>query len=205
MAGGKADAAQRIGPLRRLGGVAQGQVDRWFVAERSRRPGGGGGAPRGAPAAGIGFGQGRHVGQGSAFAQQSRQDGMGQPARPALGQRQCRRDDGVRWGAEEKVPGQPDAQRHASAGVGRQRPGRRRIDQRVKVDQPAQHPAGKAPCQRAVVGPVDAVEGVGERAVERLALRQHRRQQAQRRASGGCAGRINGGQGRSRGQVIGRA
>ena len=104
------------------------------------------------------------------------------------------------------MPGEADAQRHPRAGVVGQRAcavaesisASRSISQRST-------PAGEAPRQRPVVGAVDPVEGVGERAVEGLALREHRGQQAQRGAAGGRAGGVGVvSQGQGRAEVIAR-
>jgi hypothetical protein len=96
------------------------------------------------------------------------------------------------------VPRQSDPQRHPRAGIGRQGALRRRVDQRVEVGAPAEDPARQAARKRPVVGAVDAVEGVGERGVERFALREDGGQQAQRGAAGRGAGGVGGGQWESR-------
>ena len=113
------------------------------------------------------------------------------PAGVRSGERDRAVDRGVRRRVEEQelAGAEPEDQPH-DARLGRQRLGQAVVDRRVDLAQTAQRGGDQQPREGAVARIQPRQPGmVGDRVVERPALRQHGIEQIERRGTGGCGGR----------------
>ena len=151
-------------------------------------------APCRTPAGGGVAGQRRPLRQCRAATRHRAEHAMDQTLRPAIDQRQHRRDRRMGRCAERQRLHQRDPEREARLGVVGQALAGLRVDQRVEIGQPPQRLGRDRMCQ-AAVGTMYRARRCRQRRLQCLAPAQHRIEQPQRRAARGGTQRLGGGGG----------